>query len=77
MELIKNELLILKTALNSFNSTEINNTINILRNYFKINEIGAAIENIAKNVLIGGYDEAVEQIDSLLEYFSIKINRTE
>ena len=66
-DLLKNELYRLKTALDTFNSIEINKSVNILQEFIQTADVGAAVETISKNIMTGGYDEATILIDSLLQ----------
>ena len=67
METLMQELSRLKTALNTFNSEDINRAVNILHDYTHADEIGNAISGILRNRLIGEYEEAVSMIDALIQ----------
>jgi len=66
-ELLKNELSRLKDALESLDSAAIDNMVNNLQEFSRVDGVGPGIENILQNVLIGGYDEAISKIDTLLK----------
>jgi len=66
-ERLKSELNRLKEALESLDSTSIDHIVNDLREFLQAEGIGSGIENILQNVLIGGYDEAISKIDTLLK----------
>jgi len=66
-ELLKNTLSRLKTALNNYDSPEINNAENTLHDFSQAAEIGDSIKAILQNRLIGEYDEAVSMIDILIQ----------
>jgi len=66
-ERLMNELNRLREALESLDSTSIDHIINDLREFLQVDGIGSGIENILQNVLIGGYDEAISKIDTLLK----------
>ena len=67
MELLKNTLSRLKTALNNYDSPEINNAENILHDFSQTDEIGDSIKAILQNRLIGEYEEAESIINDLME----------
>jgi len=64
---IKDELKLLRKAIDEFNSAVISDTTNVLRDYATPDtDTGKVIEEILKNVLNGDDDEAISLIDSLL-----------
>jgi len=67
VEELRAELVKLKTALDGFDSTAIDEAANALQNYTQHKDFGSAAKSIAQNVLIGEYDDAVSQIDELLK----------
>ena len=65
-ELLKKELARLKTALNDFDFTEINNATNSLQEFTQAVDIGDSVSSILQNKLTGEYDEAILLINTLL-----------
>jgi HPt (histidine-containing phosphotransfer) domain-containing protein len=66
-DLLKAELLKLKTAFNAFDSVEINKGAVTLREYSQDPDIGETVKNILQNKLTGDYDKAAALIDNLLD----------
>jgi len=66
-ELLKTGLSALKTALNSFNSAEINKSAELLRDFTQAVDVGDTVRTILEKRLTGEYDEAVSMIDTLLQ----------
>jgi CheY-like chemotaxis protein len=63
---LKEELSRLKTALDAFDSSEIDGAVEALRCFSRAADVGAAVGAILQNTLIGEYDEAVSLIDEVL-----------
>jgi signal transduction histidine kinase/CheY-like chemotaxis protein/HPt (histidine-containing phosphotransfer) domain-containing protein len=72
-EMLKAELAKLKTAMESFDSEAIDGATNTLIEYEQAEHFGERIKTILQNVLIGEYDEALEQIDRLLEKLGVDV----
>jgi len=66
-ELLKSELSRLKEALESLESAAIDNMVNSLQEFSQADGVGSSIESILQSILIGGYDEAISKIDTLLK----------
>ena len=66
-ELLKSELSRLKEALESLDSAAIDNMVNNLQKFSQAEGVGPGVESILQSVLIGGYDEAISKIDTLLK----------
>ena len=66
MEFLMTWLVVLKNALCAFDSVMIKKAAGELEKFTYEEEPGAIVESILNNVLIGGYDEAITLIDSLL-----------
>jgi HPt (histidine-containing phosphotransfer) domain-containing protein len=66
-DLLKAELLKLKTAFNAFDTVEINKGAVALREFSQESDIGETVKNILQNKLTGDYDKAVVLIDDLLK----------
>jgi signal transduction histidine kinase/CheY-like chemotaxis protein len=66
-ELLRSELNMLKEALESLNSAAIDKSVDGLREFVQVNNVGSGIEDILQSVLIGEYDEAVLKIYTLLK----------
>jgi CheY-like chemotaxis protein len=66
-ELLKEELSRLKTALINFDIAETNKAVNFLQELTLAPDIGNSINTILQNKLIGEHDEAVSQIETLLQ----------
>ncbi|MCL1967308.1 MAG: ATP-binding protein [Fibromonadales bacterium] len=66
-ESLKNELSRLKEALELLDSAEIDKMVNSLQEFSQAEGVGPGVESILQSVLIGGYDEAVSKIDTLLK----------
>ena len=67
LELLANELSKLKGALGEFDIIVIDKCANDLREFTQYDEFGAIVESILQHTLIGGYDEAVSEIEILLD----------
>ena len=70
MILLINELVSMKDALNTYNSTLMKKIQESLRVYEKAEGIGPTIESILQDVFIGEYEEAETLIDNLIEELS-------
>ncbi|MCL2122695.1 MAG: ATP-binding protein [Desulfovibrionaceae bacterium] len=66
LEILKAELVKLKTALDAFDSAAIDAAVNNLQKFTQAADIGASVENILHNTLIGEYGDAVLLINALL-----------
>ncbi|MDR2542592.1 MAG: response regulator [Treponema sp.] len=66
--LLKDRLSNLRTAINNLDPTEINNVVNTLQDFTQIETFGDSLNEIFKNILIGEYDQAIQLIDTLLEW---------
>jgi HPt (histidine-containing phosphotransfer) domain-containing protein len=66
-ELIEDELLKLKAALESMDAWAISKAVNSLEESARTGDMGALVRNISKNILMAEYDEAVAQIDVFLQ----------
>ena len=66
LELLKRELIQLKTALNSLDAGAINRIVDSLQDMALPNNIGAAVEDISASILLAEYDKAAAIIDTLL-----------
>jgi len=66
-ELLKSELSRLKEALELLDSAEIDIMVNSLQEFSQAEGVGPGVESILQSVLIGGYDEAISKIDTLLK----------
>ena len=66
MEALKGELCRLKEAIVSFDSRSIRKGTDYVRKYTFVADIGATIDSVLQNLLIGDYDRAVALIDSIL-----------
>ncbi|MCL2218855.1 MAG: ATP-binding protein [Chitinispirillia bacterium] len=64
---VKSNLVKLKMAADGMDIAAINNSVKHLNKFVNAPDIGADIDNILQNTLIGEYDEAVALIDKLLE----------
>ena len=65
MELLKSELSELRAALKAFDPIMIKQTVDSLQKFTRTAAVGATIEDILYNVLIGDHDEAIVLIDTL------------
>ena len=72
-EKLKIELAKLKTAMENFDSETIDSATNTLIEYEQAEHFGESIKTILQNVLIGEYDEALNQIDLLLEKLGVDV----
>jgi signal transduction histidine kinase/CheY-like chemotaxis protein len=72
IEELRAELIKLKTALDGFDSAAIDAAAAALEKHLKSAHFGAAVKDITQNILIGEYDEAVEEIDRLLKETALK-----
>jgi CheY-like chemotaxis protein len=66
-ELLKIELSRLKTALINFDIAETNKAVSVLQEFTHAPDFGNSINGILQNKLIGEHDEAVLQIETLLQ----------
>jgi len=66
-ELLKSELSRLKEALESLDSSAIDKMVNSLQEFSQAEGVGPGVESILQSILIGGYDEAISKIDTLLK----------
>jgi CheY-like chemotaxis protein/HPt (histidine-containing phosphotransfer) domain-containing protein len=66
-ELLKGELSRLKEALESLDSAAIDNMVKNLQEFSQADGVGSGIESILQSILIGGYDEAISKINTLLK----------
>ncbi|MCL2127208.1 MAG: ATP-binding protein [Treponema sp.] len=66
-DLLKSALVRLKTALESFDSAEINKAVDTLQNFTQASFAGDTVSAILQNRLIGEYDEALSMIDNLMK----------
>jgi CheY-like chemotaxis protein len=66
IEILSDNLAVLKAALDILDAGTINRTVDELRTIAKDDKIGVVINDISDKVLFGEYDEAVTLIDSLL-----------
>jgi signal transduction histidine kinase/CheY-like chemotaxis protein/HPt (histidine-containing phosphotransfer) domain-containing protein len=66
-ELLKSELNRLKEALELLDSADIDKMVNNLQEFSRADGVGPGVESILQSVLIGGYDEAISKIDTLLK----------
>jgi transcription termination factor NusB len=64
--LLKTKLTELKVALDSLDLVAINELAEFLQDFTRAPEVGGNVEKILQNVLVGEYDEAVAQINSLI-----------
>jgi len=64
--LLKTEILKLKTALNDIDYVKMEEAVNFLQDYTHTENIGDRVKFILKNVLIGEYEEAESMADALL-----------
>ncbi|GBU20918.1 histidine kinase [Fibrobacteres bacterium R8-0-B4] len=76
-EKLKAELAKLKTAMENFDSETIDSATNTLIEYEQAEHFGEQIKNILQNVLIGEYDDALNQIDRLLEKLGVEVKLRE
>ena len=67
MELIKAELCLLKKAIDSFDSIAIKKSADNLRQFIRVADIGATIDNILQYVLIGDDDKAITLIEAIIQ----------
>jgi len=72
-ETLKIELAKLKTAMENFDSETIDSATNTLIEYEQAEHFGESIKTVLQNVLIGEYDEALDQIDELLEKLGVDV----
>jgi signal transduction histidine kinase/CheY-like chemotaxis protein/HPt (histidine-containing phosphotransfer) domain-containing protein len=72
-EKLKSELAKLKTAMENFDSETIDSATNTLIEYEQAEHFGESIKNILQNVLIGEYEDALNQIDRLLEKLGVDV----
>jgi CheY-like chemotaxis protein len=66
LELLKNELSKLEKALTDLDSNAIDEATGNLQKFAQTDGVGASVESILQNVLIGEYDEVVLEIKSLM-----------
>ncbi|MDR2592659.1 MAG: response regulator [Chitinispirillales bacterium] len=76
-ELLKAELAKLRTAMENFDSETIDGATNTLIEYEQAEHFGEQIKSILQNVLIGEYDDALNQIDRLLEKLGMEVKLRE
>jgi len=76
-DMLKTELAKLKTAMENFDSETIDSATNTLIEYEQAEYFGDKIKNILQNVLIGEYDDALNQIDRLLEKLGVEVKLRE
>jgi CheY-like chemotaxis protein len=66
MKEFKSEIAELKSALETFNFSVINKTVESIKKYAQSGSIGEAVRKISDKILIGEYDEAAAVIENLL-----------